>query len=323
MILLFSAWESCFANKVPADLLEANVALIFQEFTPNRYRVDDAIEARQTLEKLGYNIVAIHNTTSPYDAQIALADLRAKNVKYIIKFNTINGNYYIWYYPFSEDIDQTFKKANDEFIEEGAMTLEKAIEKGEAETKKAREQNLLTNNLEYNHSLADTIMWSEKDGLEIAKANEVRNILSFANNTLTTYPKEMKGAKIAFVKFTGMDVPFESGLSNSLITGKLKGSGLNYEVFEKYEDYAKRKQEFKYRIVYFNQLSASDLGLRAETTYDMSNGSYKTKLANDEHVSQLFISLLRDEKTGQLYKFSDFDWLGKATKQMIEKLNKL
>jgi hypothetical protein len=197
-------------------------------------------------------------------------------------------------------MDQTFKKAKDEFIAEGATTLDKTIKKGEAETKKAREQDLLTNKLEYNHSLADTIMWGEKDGLEIAKSNEVRNIINFTNNTSTNCPDEMKGAKIAFVKFTGMDVPMESGLTNVMVSGKLKGSGLNYEIFEKYDDYAKRKHEFKYRIVYFNQLTGSR-----------------------ERVTQLFISLLRDEKTGQLYKFSDFDWLGKVTKEMIEKVNNL
>jgi hypothetical protein len=312
------------AAKIPSDFLDANVALVLFEF--DLAKDPDAIlaQSRQTLESKGLNIVSMHNVSDRYDAEVALADMKAKNVKYIIKvlFKFFRTDvYYINVFSKAEMTDPRFLKYESaSFITEGGITIDRVLTRTTDNITHYQKKKTLSNDVPYSRSLADTILFTSEDALRMDylkdKRNRVDQLMTYKSDEL---PADIAEEKIAFVCFDKQDMPNEAALGNSLVESHIHDLP-NCEVFKNYDDYLKRKGEFRYRIL----ISSNQLifrGIKQPFNHVVTSGFNKGPEGYQRNKS-LSCILVRDERNGDIYKCTDFDWLNASSRIFVKKVLK-
>ncbi len=286
------------ASKIPNDLLNSPVAIVFYEFYFNDDRNEILEDIKQRLINKGVNVVSALNVSNEYEAKIAMADLRAKNVKYVYKLLTKTPAYYLNVYPFEQIKHENFRKVESScFITEGANSLEKLMKKYNANIEKHLKKHELVNGSDYDITLVDTVLMLKSDEAYINDLLNGRNILSdLEHYNEKGIPKDIKESKIAFVKFQPMTILKPASVNNRYTIQSLKKMDLDIEFFENYEEYKKRKDEFDYRIVFTNE----KLVRKQYVTYNAPRKQYKNGI---KQTNVLLVSLcLQDEKTKYIYQ---------------------
>ncbi len=295
---------SVVAKDLPTDILDANIGLVYYEFSPDENRDANLKEARTLLEEKGYNIVSMHHVTDIIDADVAVADMDYKKVKYIIKVVAKPPMYTMFLLENKDKLDRTFKeKTNNQLIIEAAASIENVVKKVDKRYNSYRKKGLLTNSVDYDRTWADKILISDEAKNKLAILNEKRSHVKYISETIVdSIPLDIKTSKVAFVKFCKEDYIYMLKASNNCICNVLKKSSLNYEIFETYEDYANRKDEFKYRIVLTKSIGGG--GPLIKTSYNNITGGWETKNFINSPQVPMYITLLRDEQDSQIYNCS-------------------
>jgi len=316
MIISLLFFNKMYASKIPEDLLNSPAAIVLYEFYYNDDRNEILEDIKQRLINEGVNVVSAINVSNEYEAKIAMADLRAKNVKYIFKILTKTPAYYLNVYPFEAIQYENFKRVESScFIVEGANSLEKLIKKYKANIEKHSKKIEFINGSDYDKTLVDTLLILKSDEGYLTNLLNGRNVLSdLEHYNEEGIPKDIKDSKIAFVKFQPMTILKPASVANAMTIRSLKKLDLDIEYFENYAEYQKRKDEFDYRIVFTNEkLTRSKYIYYIDPKKWHKNGIKQT--------SVVLVSLcLRNEKTNYLYQCTRYLYLSSVVKDFRKQL---
>lgn len=309
------------AQKIPADILDANVALAFYEYNTNENIETDFKEIQQALIDNGLNVVSAHQVTNRYDAAVALADMNGKDVKYIARvlYYTIQSPiYYINIYERANLTDETFEKAEKKsFLIKNADTAQKLGLKIKQCLMDYQNKHDLSNAQVYHSSLLDTTIIKPEDQAILQFLNNKRNFVMTGNTPyLHQLPEDLSACKVAFVKCDAMDAQHAATTINSIIETQLKDYQFNCEIFDSYEAYLQRKDEFKYRVLFSSQ-KMTNIESRNQNPAPFT---YKNGLTQTD--KELISVMLRDETSGAVYQCTDCDWLDESTRSFVAQANK-
>ncbi|WP_430812891.1 MULTISPECIES: hypothetical protein [unclassified Carboxylicivirga] len=315
LLFAFTGVIQTYAAKIPSDLLDSPVGIVLYEFSVDENANEHLEFYKEQLIDDGLNVVAVHNVSDRYDAKIANADMKAKNVKYVYrimsKFFKMQTTYHLHVFPYNELKDEEFRKAEKSaFIYEGATSIESLHKKYYKNIEKYSKKNTLSNTKTYDETLIDTVMILPEDKDLITKIIDKRTVLheleSFNRQGL---PKDIRSCKIAFVKFDNMDFPNQYRLCNPFVAPKLKKLDIDVKVFDTYDDYLKNKDKFDYRIIF----SKKNLAFKStKHIYNEYNTPWAKKgwTTKSQQTDKVLVSLLlRDEKNGDLYQCTELEWI--------------
>jgi hypothetical protein len=314
-----------YAKKIPDNLLSTNIGVVYFEFYHNENAAEELALSVDEFNEMGFNVVAAHNISNPYNMEMALYDMEGKDVKYILYIFNKRYIYKLSVMAFEDFAKKSISMKS--IFRLAANSLTKMHNKTERKLNSYQRKNLIENTPNLSAHYVDTFMYKDQHKEEINYLIDKRNIADH----LTSYdyeglPVDLGNSKIAFVRFDKMDTPNFAFLTNGIAKNGLRGYEYGYEVFNSYDDYLKRKDEFKYRILFTSQ---NLVFIRKKQYYRQNHSSrsninpgiyYRTK--TEQVDKQLFAVILRNEKTGEIFKCTDHDWLHKSLREFVNRTSK-
>lgn len=304
--------------KFPKNLLSTNIGVVYFEFKFNENADNEMAHLVGLFGESGFNIVAAHNVSTQYNYEIAKYDMEAKGVEYVLQIldKAPAFNFRI---VRLEDLEQ--KLSGNSIIRVAARTIGGIHNKTVKKLNRYQRKNPIENTPNLLSHYVDTLIFKDH---HLDRVNYLIDKMNIADY-LTGYdyeglPEDLKTSKIAFVQFDNMDMNLWSNSINSIVRTGLNRYQYDYEIISNYDDYLKRKDEFKYRILF----TSHNLVFSQERRYyreSRNRGSsnhqehYKTRT---QHVDkQLFSIVLRDEETGEIYLCTDHDWMHKSIREFV------
>lgn len=335
LTLLLFCLTSVFSigQEMPRDLLDANVAFIYDPSISQENYGETMREYCETIIKSGYNLAGkyLYSDTQTSLMEIEM-DIVNKKISYVFLLVDVpdkKTSHNLFLYKIGSENQNLVnpKVGLHTFDSQSTSSLTREIDKIARET---RGYNIDT--VKYNQKLLNTFVLKKQNLSILKKINEINSVIdgSFLQIEHDTIPLDLAKEKVAFIG-ASKDEYKAYHTVNSYFSNRMTDYPYDYTYFNSYKDYklAGGDKVFKYRIqvcnkdtTFYNELKESIKYVHA--IEDLETESPKPDFSDipNNIPRDHFCLVIKNNQTQERHRASTYDHLGSSIRNFTQKFKR-
>ncbi len=320
----------------PADILDANVALVFNNITATA--TEEAMEdIYKELIHMGFNIVSADVVSnSKEDIEELNLDHCNKKVKYLIGVLCIQMTFPVYRTVIDDKVnckDRNFEFNPPELLwrlkDPSYMLVINRLKKKLGRWKK---HYPASNRTSYDTTLVSGRLLTAEQKQQLHEVREKRTIRYVINADFNTLPDDLKDHELAIVKIPKGATPMHWYVNERITTRMIKYPH-RYTFHKSYEDYRKYcgTVPCKYRLIlvegkaiFAPSEGAKERNRSLESQNKTAANPTVFGKSRTVYVAKSFFEIvLRDETNGKIYKVGESNFIGKSMKDFVDMAHRM